>query len=119
MTGVQTCALPICQVHEEPVEPDPHPPRGRHPVFHRAQVVLVHTSGLLVASGAERGLRIDHLLLSADLAPRLIDAGVDRWVRDQEHASDHAPTWVTLNGEVSGKAAPEKPAKRSKAKTTK
>ncbi|ANF26371.1 exodeoxyribonuclease III [Stutzerimonas stutzeri] len=65
------------------------------------------------------GLRIDHLLLSADLAPRLIDAGVDRWVRGQEHASDHAPTWVTLKGEVSGKAAPEKPAKRSKAKTTK
>ena len=42
------------------------------------------------------GLRIDHLLLSADLAPRLQDAGVDRWVRDQAHASDHAPVWVTL-----------------------
>jgi exodeoxyribonuclease-3 len=42
------------------------------------------------------GLRIDHLLLSTDLAPRLLDAGVDRWVRDQEHASDHAPTWITL-----------------------
>jgi len=65
------------------------------------------------------GLRIDHLLLSADLAPRLVDAGVDRWVRDQEHASDHAPTWITLKGEASGKAVPEKPAKRSKAKTTK
>ena len=65
------------------------------------------------------GLRIDHLLLSADLAPRLIDAGVDRWVRDQEHASDHAPTWITLKGEASGKAVQEKPAKRSKAKTTK
>ncbi|WP_417786658.1 exodeoxyribonuclease III [Stutzerimonas xanthomarina] len=64
------------------------------------------------------GLRIDHLLLSADLAPRLIDAGVDRWVRDQEHASDHAPTWITLKGEASGKAVQEKPAKRSKAKTT-
>lgn len=65
------------------------------------------------------GLRIDHLLLSADLAPRLIDAGVDRWLRDQEHASDHAPTWITLEGEASGKAVQEKPAKRSKAKTTK
>ena len=30
------------------------------------------------------------------LAPRLQDAGVDRWVRGQEHASDHAPTWVLL-----------------------
>ncbi len=65
------------------------------------------------------GLRIDHLLLSADLAPRLVDAGVDRWVRDQEHASDHAPTWVTLKGATSGETEPEKPAKRSKAKTTK
>lgn len=65
------------------------------------------------------GLRIDHLLLSADLAPRLVDAGVDRWVRDQEHASDHAPTWITLKGEASGKAVQEKSAKRSKAKTTK
>lgn len=64
------------------------------------------------------GLRIDHLLLSADLAPRLVDAGVDRWVRDQEHASDHAPTWITLKGEASGKAVQDKPAKRSKAKST-
>src|SRR5579871_6332070 len=42
------------------------------------------------------GLRIDHLLLSADLAPRLRDAGVDRWVRGEPHASDHAPTWIEL-----------------------
>jgi exodeoxyribonuclease III len=42
------------------------------------------------------GLRIDHLLLSSELAPRLVDAGVDRWVRDLEKASDHAPTWITL-----------------------
>lgn len=42
------------------------------------------------------GLRIDHLLLSADLAPRLKDAGVDRWPRDLPHASDHAPTWISL-----------------------
>jgi exonuclease III len=48
------------------------------------------------------GLRIDHLLLSADLAPRLRDAGVDRWVRNRPHASDHAPTWIELDigGEV-------------------
>jgi exodeoxyribonuclease III len=43
------------------------------------------------------GLRIDHLLLSADLAPRLHDAGVDRWVRGEPHASDHAPTWIELD----------------------
>jgi exodeoxyribonuclease-3 len=42
------------------------------------------------------GLRIDHLLLNKALAPRLVDAGVDKWVRGLEKASDHAPTWITL-----------------------
>ena len=42
------------------------------------------------------GLRIDHLLLNRALAPRLKDAGVDRWVRALPHPSDHAPTWVAL-----------------------
>lgn len=42
------------------------------------------------------GLRIDHLLLNPVLAPRLQDAGVDAWVRGEEHASDHAPTWIRL-----------------------
>jgi exodeoxyribonuclease-3 len=42
------------------------------------------------------GLRIDHLLLNPQLAPRLRDAGVDRWVRGEPHASDHAPVWIEL-----------------------
>ena len=45
----------------------------------------------------DAGLRIDHLLLDAAVAPRLRDAGVDRWVRDRPKASDHAPTWVELD----------------------
>ncbi|UKE65596.1 exodeoxyribonuclease III [Xanthomonas graminis] len=44
----------------------------------------------------DAGLRIDHLLLNPPLAARLLDAGVDRWVRDLPHASDHAPTWIAL-----------------------
>ncbi|MBB1472608.1 exodeoxyribonuclease III [Luteimonas sp. MC1782] len=44
----------------------------------------------------DRGLRIDHLLLNPVLAKRLKGAGVDRWVRLQEKASDHAPTWVEI-----------------------
>jgi exodeoxyribonuclease-3 len=44
----------------------------------------------------DAGLRIDHLLLSPSLAPRLRDAGVDRWVRGQTKPSDHAPTWIVL-----------------------
>ena len=42
------------------------------------------------------GLRLDHLLLSPRLADRLAAAGVDREVRGQVGASDHAPAWVTL-----------------------
>lgn len=44
----------------------------------------------------DAGLRIDHLLLNRELAPRLMAAGVDRWVRDRPKASDHAPTWIKL-----------------------
>ena len=46
---------------------------------------------------ADKGMRLDHLLLSPKLDPSLIDAGVDRWVRGEENASDHAPAWITLN----------------------
>jgi exodeoxyribonuclease-3 len=42
------------------------------------------------------GLRLDHLLLNAVLQNRLKDAGVDRWTRGEEGASDHAPAWVKL-----------------------
>lgn len=44
----------------------------------------------------DRGLRIDHLLLNRTLAPGLQDAGVDKWVRALEKASDHAPTWISV-----------------------
>jgi exodeoxyribonuclease-3 len=44
----------------------------------------------------DAGLRIDHLLLSPALAPRLKAAGVDREFRGREKASDHAPTWIEL-----------------------
>jgi len=42
-------------------------------------------------------LRIDHLLLSADLRRRLVDAGVDKRVRGEDGASDHAPAWLVLS----------------------
>ncbi len=48
------------------------------------------------AWGRNAGLRIDHLLLSPQVAPRLAAAGVDRDVRGWEKASDHAPAWVVL-----------------------
>jgi exodeoxyribonuclease-3 len=43
------------------------------------------------------GLRIDHLLLSPSLAPRLNAAGVDRAMRGEKGASDHAPVWIALD----------------------
>jgi len=57
------------------------------------------------------GLRIDHLLLNPVLAPRLRAAGVDRWVRGEPHASDHAPTWIELADEGSA------PRRRTRAAT--
>ena len=44
------------------------------------------------------GFRMDFLLLSPDLAPRLRAAGVDTGHRGREGASDHAPTWIELAG---------------------
>ena len=45
----------------------------------------------------DAGLRLDHLLLSPALAPRLKGAGVDRWTRAEPDASDHAPAWVEIS----------------------
>jgi exodeoxyribonuclease III len=45
---------------------------------------------------ADKGMRLDHLLLSPQFSRLLIDAGVDRWVREEDNASDHAPAWITL-----------------------
>jgi exodeoxyribonuclease III len=45
----------------------------------------------------DAGLRLDHLLVSPDLIPRLQAGGVDRWVRGEDDASDHAPAWITLD----------------------
>ena len=44
----------------------------------------------------DAGFRIDHLLCSPQAADRLRGAGVDKWARAEEKASDHAPTWVEL-----------------------
>ena len=43
-----------------------------------------------------KGMRLDHFLLSPELSKRLVDGGVDGWVRGEENASDHAPAWIRL-----------------------
>jgi exodeoxyribonuclease-3 len=45
----------------------------------------------------DKGMRLDHFLLSPNLSVRLVDGCVDRWARGQENASDHAPTWIMLD----------------------
>ncbi|TVR84185.1 MAG: exodeoxyribonuclease III [Rhodospirillales bacterium] len=49
------------------------------------------------AFAADHGLRIDHLLLTPQVADRLKDAGVDRTPRGWDKPSDHAPVWCTLD----------------------
>jgi exodeoxyribonuclease-3 len=44
----------------------------------------------------DAGLRLDHLLLTPDLVGRLVEAGVDRAVRGEADASDHAPAWLVF-----------------------
>jgi exodeoxyribonuclease-3 len=49
------------------------------------------------AFGRNAGLRIDHFLLSSHLTGRLLNGGVDRYVRGWEKSSDHAPVWIELS----------------------
>jgi exodeoxyribonuclease-3 len=53
----------------------------------------------------DAGLRLDHLLLTPDLASRLKDAGVNRDVRGADGASDHAPVWIALGTARRGRKA--------------
>jgi exodeoxyribonuclease III len=45
----------------------------------------------------DKGMRLDHFLLSPQISARIIDGGVDRWVRGEVNASDHAPVWIVLD----------------------
>ena len=64
--------------------------------LHPGEVIFTFWDYMRGAFSRNAGLRIDHLLLSPELAPRLKTAGVDRDVRAMEKTSDHAPTWVEL-----------------------
>ena len=44
----------------------------------------------------DRGLRIDHALLSPKIAEHLLDAAPDRQERDAQQPSDHVPLVITL-----------------------
>ncbi len=67
--------------------------RAIHPAEPRLFTFWDYQAGALAR---DAGFRIDHLLLSPQAADRLRGAGVDKWARAEEKASDHAPTWVEL-----------------------
>jgi exodeoxyribonuclease-3 len=48
------------------------------------------------AFARDAGLRLDHFLLSPAIKSRLRSGGVDRDIRAEAHASDHAPVWIAL-----------------------
>ena len=68
--------------------------RALHPSEERLYTFWDYTAG---AWQRDAGFRIDHLLCSPQAADKLVAAGVDKWARGEEKASDHAPTWVELN----------------------
>ena len=67
--------------------------RALHPTEEQLYTLWDYTAG---AWQRDAGFRIDHLLCSPPAADRLAAAGVDKWARGEEKASDHAPTWVQL-----------------------
>ena len=66
-------------------------------VTHPGEVIYTYWDYFRNAFGRNAGLRMDHLLLSPALAPRLLRAGVDFDARGWEKSSDHAPVWVDLS----------------------
>ncbi|MEO8005432.1 MAG: exodeoxyribonuclease III [Betaproteobacteria bacterium] len=67
--------------------------RAKHP----SQTVYTFWDYMRKRWERDAGLRIDHLLLSADLAGRLGEAGMDKEARGRPGASDHAPVWITVH----------------------
>ena len=64
--------------------------------LHPNEVIYTFWDYLRNRFARNSGLRIDHLLLSPALQPRLRRAEVDREVRGWEKTSDHAPVWIEV-----------------------
>ncbi|TCQ29603.1 exodeoxyribonuclease III [Rhizobium sp. PP-CC-3G-465] len=65
--------------------------------LHPDEQIFTFWKYLRNALARNAGLRIDHCLLSPDLAPHLTACGVDRHVRGWDKTSDHAPVWIELS----------------------
>jgi exodeoxyribonuclease-3 len=68
--------------------------RALHPTEEKLYTFWDYTAGCWQR---DLGFRLDHLLCSPEATDRLQGAGVDKWARGEEKASDHAPTWVELS----------------------
>ena len=64
--------------------------------LHPGERVYTFWKFLRNAWARNAGLRIDHLLLNPPLAARLVAADVDKAVRGEAGASDHAPVWIEI-----------------------
>ncbi len=64
--------------------------------LHPEEAIYTYFDYFRNAFGRNAGLRIDHLLLTPDLVPRLKKGGTDREARGWEKSSDHVPTWIEL-----------------------
>ncbi len=66
---------------------------------HRRPKERIYTFWVNHAAWArDAGFRMDFLLLTPNLLPRLAADGVDREHRGREKPSDHAPAWIELAG---------------------
>lgn len=65
--------------------------------LHRDDAIYTYWDYLRKAYERNAGLRLDHFLLTADLAEKLKSGDVDKHVRGWEGASDHAPVWIELS----------------------
>ena len=66
----------------------------------------------------DAGLRLDHLLLSAQAVQRLVASGVDREVRGRDDASDHAPAWIELRERTAAMKSAKPQTVRPRAKSS-
>jgi exodeoxyribonuclease-3 len=58
----------------------------------------------------DKGMRLDHLLVSPSLMAQLTAAGVDRAARGEPGASDHAPVWIDLKAPTRAASRHRRPA---------
>src|SRR5205823_9743768 len=100
-TGVQTCALPISLIQ----------PESRQAFARLLAQGWTDAMRKLRPAGPlwtfwdykfqrwekDKGMRLDHFLLSPNISKRLSDGSVDRWVRGELNASDHAPVWIKVD----------------------